>query len=412
MFFVSDLVRYKALRTKMNYSINNKPAFIYITALGGILFIVVTIYYTLVSHDFYSWYKYQILIEPTNKTLNNGTESLIVANSSLHNSPPIDYSKHKDDDTFLAGEYFESGFSEPCQKTCQNFGGNLKIIALVISAPDNHLARMGIRQTWGHFTNRKDVSIAFLLGTTNDMNVNKLLVQESAVYSDIIFANFHENYDNLTLKTMAMLQWVTEYCPKAKYLLKVDDDMFINMPRLLEFVNEHIEDTNTIFGKLAHGWPPVRNNNSKYFLSDTQYLPKVFPDFVTGPSYLLPVSLAPSLFKASLKQPFLKLEDVFLTGLVAKSLNIKRVHVPDFTNDALSRKNDVCLIRHIISLHQVQFHEQFDYWMKLMNGQSCDNLYRKPRSSAIGGWRTSDQSEHWIIQLGILVLLLFSNLIG
>lgn len=338
--------------------------------------------FTLLNLEIVSWYKYGFF--------NNATSS------------PFDELRINN-----AGEYFESGFREPCRKACPNFGENLKIIALVASAPENYTARMGIRQTWGHFTNRKDVSIAFLMGTTNNTDVNKQLVKESALYSDVIFANFHENYVNLTLKTIAMLQWVSEYCPKAKFLFKVDDDMFINMPRLLDFVNEHIEDTNSIFGKLAHGWPPVRNINVKYFISETRYSPEVYPDFVTGGSYLLPASLARSLYEASLKQQFLKLEDVFLTGFVADSLNIKRVHVPGITNDILRKKHDVCFIRHVISLHQVQFHEQFDLWTKLMDRQViCDT---PSRSSAIGVWATSGYAELSIIQLGIIVLFLISH---
>ena len=47
--------------------------------------------------------------------------------------------------------------------------------------------------------------------------------------------HFIDNYFNLTLKTISMMKWISDYCYKVKYVLKVDDDMFVNMQNLTDF---------------------------------------------------------------------------------------------------------------------------------------------------------------------------------
>ena len=40
-------------------------------------------------------------------------------------------------------------------------------------------------------------------------------------------------------------------------------------------------------GNTASGWKPVRNNASKYFITEEQYKEEGYPTFVTGPSYVV-----------------------------------------------------------------------------------------------------------------------------
>ncbi len=62
------------------------------------------------------------------------------------------------------------------------------------------------------------------------------LENEKQLYDDLILTNSIDSYDNLTLKTMATLEWIDTYCNKSKYILKTDDDMFIHVPNLLKFI--------------------------------------------------------------------------------------------------------------------------------------------------------------------------------
>ncbi len=47
-----------------------------------------------------------------------------------------------------------------------------------------------------------------------------------------------------------------------------------------------------------------------------------YPDYVSGTGYVLSGQLIPNLFESSLKVPLFHLEDVFVTGLVARKAGV------------------------------------------------------------------------------------------
>lgn len=201
-----------------------------------------------------------------------------------------------------------------------------------------------------------------------EIEMQKVIISENRRYGDIVQARVRDVYNNLTLKSIAGLEWTRDYCPGARYLLKTDDDMFIDVRRLLRFIdkvehdavntvekktdkknsetlkengNKNVEMPPTIWGRLAHGWRPIRTPSSKYFVSKTQYVGRVFPDFCTGPAYLMTRAAVVPLYEGALGRdydleeeqedgtkpmpreqhtPYLKLEDVYLTGVVAERL--------------------------------------------------------------------------------------------
>ena len=66
-----------------------------------------------------------------------------------------------------------------------------------------------------------------------------------------------EHYNNLTLKTLFTLKYFLNtsnfIAPPPKYLLKVDDDTFVNVPRLwniLEFDEEISQISHLLMGSL------------------------------------------------------------------------------------------------------------------------------------------------------------------
>ncbi|XP_063219760.1 beta-1,3-galactosyltransferase 5-like isoform X2 [Bacillus rossius redtenbacheri] len=271
------------------------------------------------------------------------------------------------DKGFLTSDIYEPGYEITSSELCPDFGSNLKLLVVITSAPSHNEARMAIRQTWGHYSQRSDISIAFFLGSTSNKQLNEAIRDEYHLYNDIVSAKFVDSYNNLTLKTVSMLQWVDIYCNQSSFVLKTDDDMFINIPKLLTFVDKHFKDKRTIFGRLAKKWKPIRNKKSKYFISLQQFSPSVFPDFTTGPAYLMTGDVIHDLYTHTLQKTYLKLEDVFVTGIVAQDLKIKRSHVNEFLNKRISF--NPCNIQKGISIHMVKFHEQFDLWKKLLDGR-------------------------------------------
>ncbi|XP_017068609.2 beta-1,3-galactosyltransferase 5 isoform X2 [Drosophila eugracilis] len=250
------------------------------------------------------------------------------------------------------------------ERICSRGGLFTKLLVLITSAPRNEAARMSIRQTWMHYGSRRDVGIAFVLGQSTNRVANKAIDLEDFMYRDMIRGHFIDSYNNLTLKTISLLEWADLHCPKANYVLKTDDDMFINVPKLITFINT-LKANRTIYGRRAEHWKPIRNKWSKYHIPVSQYGRATFPYFTTGPAYLLTGDIVHALYIRSLNTPFIKLEDVFTTGIVAESLNIPRINVREIANTRT--KFEACHIRNRITIHMVRSNEQFDLWKKLLD---------------------------------------------
>lgn len=60
---------------------------------------------------------------------------------------------------------------------------------------------------------------------------------------------------------------------------------------------------------------PIRNKKSKYYVSFSQFSPQTFPQFTTGPAYLITGDCVKDLYNKALNLTYLKLEDVYLTGI-------------------------------------------------------------------------------------------------
>uniref|UniRef100_A0A8D8WQW6 Hexosyltransferase n=1 Tax=Cacopsylla melanoneura TaxID=428564 RepID=A0A8D8WQW6_9HEMI len=284
-----------------------------------------------------------------------------------HVPPPAPVQNKKQGEGIKTEDLYVAGFNIPCVDLCPKLGEGLKILILVTSAPDHCEARSAIRQTWGHYNLRNDMAIAFVVGIGSDAG-NQIVNEESNLYGDIIQGNFIDSYDNLTLKTVSMMEWIHDYCPESYFVLKTDDDMFINVPKLLTFLVKHQNSKMTFFGRLAKKWRPIRKASSKYYVSPVQYSAKIFPDFTTGPAYLFTSDVVSDVYTKALETTYLKLEDVFTTGVVAQALKIKRQHVNEFFNKRIPL--NACTVKKGISIHMVKYHEQFELWKKLLDGRS------------------------------------------
>ena len=85
------------------------------------------------------------------------------------------------------------------------------------------------------FFSEMNIRIAFLFGLTkSNPDQQRLLDDESRQFEDVIQSrNFFDSYVNLTAKSISMLRWTNQFCPRTGLLLKTDDDIFIRLDNLL-----------------------------------------------------------------------------------------------------------------------------------------------------------------------------------
>ncbi|KAJ6658299.1 hypothetical protein lerEdw1_020571 [Lerista edwardsae] len=107
------------------------------------------------------------------------------------------------------------------------------LILLVTTEPKDVAKRNAIRQTWGNESSIPGVSVfcLFLMGVHPNFGspLQNLLEKESSLYRDIIQQDFLDTYNNLTLKTLMGMEWISKFCPNAAYVMKADSDVFLNV---------------------------------------------------------------------------------------------------------------------------------------------------------------------------------------
>ena len=210
-------------------------------------------------------------------------------------------------------------------------GKDLLFIAFVTVSPKSFEKRNLIRSTWANDKNLKSkAKVIFLLGRSNESIVNLKIKNESLKYGDIVQNDFMDTYYNLTIKTIMGFKWVSSFCQNAKYTLKIDDDVVVNIPFLIDYLEELVKKNkhqkNTLIGKCYKKAKVFRNKSSKFYLSKDEYENDYLHPFCDGPAYLITNDLVLKMQIKSLNTSLIKLEDVYV-GLLAKSLNSTLIYL-------------------------------------------------------------------------------------
>lgn len=93
--------------------------------------------------------------------------------------------------------------------------------------------------------------------------LQELVEEESLHYSDIIQEGFVDSYNNLTLKSVMMLKWVVSNCHSVRYIMKTDDDMFVNINNLVRLLKVR-NMSNLLVGALICGARPIADTQNKW----------------------------------------------------------------------------------------------------------------------------------------------------
>ncbi|XP_071805343.1 beta-1,3-galactosyltransferase 2-like isoform X2 [Asterias amurensis] len=210
-------------------------------------------------------------------------------------------------------------------KACRegaNTDGYVDALCLVFTAPGDKLMRSRIRETWGgvkEIKGKKFVTM-FLLGQKG-ATYQESIEKEDGEHHDIIQQNFTDSYYNLTLKTLMGLRWTSEFCPNARFMVKMDIDMFVNLYNLADRVDK-APVHNLAEGNLKDITEPIRNKNSKWYTSRDMYPKDKYPPYLNGPAYLISSDLAGPIYKESFKVRFLPWEDAYI-GIIMDRLHVE-----------------------------------------------------------------------------------------
>ncbi|XP_056233555.1 N-acetyllactosaminide beta-1,3-N-acetylglucosaminyltransferase 3-like [Seriola aureovittata] len=202
------------------------------------------------------------------------------------------------------------------------------LLLVIKSSPTNYDRREVLRKTWAQERLHNGVWIRriFISGTMNSgfekERLNKLLELEQREYSDILQWDFSDTFYNLTLKQILFLEWMERNCPKARFLLNGDDDVFANTDSMIEYL-QSLEDNNgskhLFTGHLIQNVGPIRSSGSKYFIPVQVQESDSYPPYCGGGGFLLSGHTAMVIYNMSQSTTILPIDDVYMGICLAKA---------------------------------------------------------------------------------------------
>lgn len=152
---------------------------------------------------------------------------------------------------------------------------------------------------------------------------DRALQDEGRRFHDIVQGDFHEAYRNLTYKHTMGLRWAARYCPQARFVLKMDDDIVVDLYQFVDLLKEQPAAalSSSVLGYVLHALRPSREPANKWFVTRAEYGGEVYPDFVSGWLYATTPGVARVLADAAARwtareRRYFWIDDLLLTGIV------------------------------------------------------------------------------------------------
>lgn len=172
----------------------------------------------------------------------------------------------------------------------------------------------------------------FLLGKLNDEAKRKThvsqeaLLDESRRFRDILQGDFLDTYRNLTYKHLMGLRWATNNCKHIKYIMKMDDDIVVNVYGILELLQSNLIETDSLTGYIMRNLVPIREPANKWYVSKREYANNIYPNFISGWLYITNSRVTHRLINhvdQLSSNRFFWIDDVFVTGILRKAVDIR-----------------------------------------------------------------------------------------
>ena len=246
----------------------------------------------------------------------------------------------------------------------------MAFLVLVHTATNHSARREAIRKTWANYSvyQKYKMRIVFLVGLPQNGSLQEQLDDESRVHGDLVQGNFLDTYHNLTHKGVMGLRWVTENCRQAKFIVKVDDDVFVNTLLLIKNVLlKYWNSPRIIIG--ARVINPKIRRSGKWAVDEHEFsgLERYPFPYAQGEFVVMTSDMIKPLYKAAKITPFFWIDDIYLFGqLPTKVGNIRHVRI-DTVNNNETTANE-CFSSTRVKCHLVAAYAYSDGVMSRMWG--------------------------------------------
>ncbi|XP_075433957.1 beta-1,3-galactosyltransferase 5-like [Ascaphus truei] len=256
------------------------------------------------------------------------------------------------------------------------------LMILVTSHPAHLEHREAIRKTWAAPGGAADYTwkVFFLIGHTVDRDLEWHLQKEQGAYGDILMGSYVDTYRNLTLKVMHGIKWAVDRC-RPQYILKTDDDCFVNTDRLPTFLAQHNPVKTGLYVGSAFSRDKrvvIRDSSSKWYVSHGEYGLESYPPYASGIGYILSLDAARAVLRmAELVSP-IPVEDAYV-GLLAEKAGVRLLSSARFAKHNI--KWSICNYRYLMVIHRLSPQDQ----------EIAQDSVRRARTTCLG----NKEVTHW-----------------
>uniref|UniRef100_A0A8C6NH85 Hexosyltransferase n=1 Tax=Nothobranchius furzeri TaxID=105023 RepID=A0A8C6NH85_NOTFU len=260
------------------------------------------------------------------------------------------------------------------------------LILLAIKTTElNFKNRQAIRRTWGRagWPAGGYVRRVFLLGRESSaemgIDLSEVLRRENKLYGDILQWDFSDTFFNLTLKDVLFWSWFSQHCGQAVFVLKGDDDVLVNTPKLITYLHQQLNKSQNnnleefMVGDVIEAGHPNRELTSKYFIPESFYK-GLYPTYAGGGGVVYSGLLARRLHNVSKAVHLFPIDDVYV-GMCMRRLNIHPLHHSAFLTLSFLEEEEQCAYHSILLVHKRSPKQLVKLWADMKKTQKqCEDV--------------------------------------
>lgn len=157
---------------------------------------------------------------------------------------------------------------------------------------------------------------------------------EADLWKDILIGNFKDHTFNNTIKTLMGLEWMYWQCPPSTHFVKLEEEIVVNIPKLLEIVQKSAESGKGVVGSIRKGELVSRKGDLGLPVQSFPF--HVLPIHLSSHIYIITAPALKHLLETSRYVRWLPLENVYFTGILPRIAAIQIGHHPGFNYDSVN----------------------------------------------------------------------------
>ena len=140
-----------------------------------------------------------------------------------------------------------------------------------------------------------------------------------------------------------LYKWSIQNCPNVQYVLKADDDSFVDTFHLPRFLERHkfSEISNFLLCFVVRGNFPQRNVSDKWYVTRDEYRGEKYPPYCSGSVYVTKIKTMKKILSKVKDIKYLFIDDLFVTGIAAKAITAHYDWSESFLESHMDSANDI-----------------------------------------------------------------------